>query len=156
VFGDAIQALKLNRHRIWRQFGLVLPAAAAQPRFDQRSDVTQLGGLVLAISLRRSLRRDEFPDRLGDLVSSVAIAPTMQVNSRLRSWLQDALQLHGRVVFDSCIDAAARFGRMLPRGEHDEASALALRTAILQLCGTPMEPRRLDEQSRWGRLTAAS
>ena len=46
VFGEAVQALQRNREQLWREFGLVLPAAASPPKFDQRGDVTQLGALV--------------------------------------------------------------------------------------------------------------
>jgi len=135
VFGDALQALKRSRENLWREFGIVLPAAASAPRIDRRGDVAQLGALVLGIALRRSLRRDEFPQGLGDLVSSVSIGPNQQLNLRLRTWLQDTLQLQGRVVFDSCVEAARKLTRLLPKGCGDEAGALALRTAILQLCG---------------------
>jgi hypothetical protein len=136
IFGDAIQALKRNREHLWREFGLALPAAAGQPRFDQRGDVTQLGAAVLAIVLRRSLRRDEFPRGVADLIASTAIAPGSHESGRLRTWLQDALQLHGRVVFASAVEAGRRFARLLPTA--DEARALALRTAILQLQGDPV------------------
>jgi len=135
VFGDAIQALQRSREQVWREFGLALPASASVPRFDQRGDVTQLGALVLAIALRRSLRRDEFPRGVGDLVMTASIASTLDANSTLRMWLQDGLQLHGRVVFDSAVDAARAFERVLPEDCGDGAEALALRTAILQLCG---------------------
>jgi hypothetical protein len=131
VFGDAIQTLTWSRERVWQEFGLALPAAAGSPRFDQRADVSALGALVLAIAVRRSLRREEVPRRLGVLAAGVAMAPTAQANSRLRTWLQDTLQIHGRVVFDSAVEAARKFSRVLPRS--DEARVLALRTAILQL-----------------------
>ncbi len=139
VFGDAVQALKRSREQLWREFGLALPAAASAPRFDQRGDVAQLGALVLAIGQRRSLGRDEFPGSVSDLVMATSMSPisTSQFKSRLRTWLQDTLQLHGRVVFDSCVDAARKFNRILPKGAGDEARVLALRTAILQLCGEP-------------------
>jgi hypothetical protein len=150
VFGDAVQALKRNRTHLWREFGLVLPAAASVPRFDQRGDVTQLGALILSIGQRRSLHRDEFPRGINDLALATSIGSSSQLTSRLRTWLQDTLQLHGRVVFDSCVDAARKFNRVLPKGCGDEAGALVLRTAIRQLCGemssgsaTPAFPSRL-------------
>jgi len=137
VFGDAIQALQRNREHIWREFGLALPAAASIPRFDQRGDVTQLSALVLAIGQRRSLRRDEFPRSMGDMVATTSAALTPDANAGLRTWLRDGLQLHGRVVFNSAVDAARAFNRCLPSGCGDEAGALALRIAIRQLCGEP-------------------
>jgi len=137
AFGNAIEVLKLSREQIWREFGLVVPAGAGAPRLDQRADVAQLGALVLAIGQRRSLGRDEYPDTLDELVSSSFPMSTEQgASSRLGMWLRDTMQLHGRVVFDSCVDAARKFDRILPKGCGDEAGALALRTVILQLCST--------------------
>ena len=135
VFGDALQALKRSREQLWREFGLALPPSANTPRFDQRGDVAQLGALVLAIGQRRFLTRDEFPGSISDLVTATSIGSNAQTNARLRTWLQNTLQLEGRVVFDSCIEAARKFNRVLPEGCADEVAALALRAAILQLCG---------------------
>ena len=53
VFGPALEGLGRNREQLWREFGLALPASASLPRFDQRSDVTQVGAVVLAIAIRR-------------------------------------------------------------------------------------------------------
>ena len=77
--------------------------------------VAQLGALVLAISLRRSLRREESPQRIGDLVTATTIGSSAKMHSRLRTWLQDTMQTPGPVVFDSCIDAARKFDRVLPK-----------------------------------------
>jgi hypothetical protein len=135
VFGDAIQSLQRNRESVWREFGLALPAAATAPRFDKRGDVTQLSAIVLAIALRRSLRRDEFPRGIADLIMTASVASTLDANSTLHMWLQDGLQLRGRVVFDSAVDAARAFELLLPDDCGDGAEALALRTAILQMQG---------------------
>jgi hypothetical protein len=135
VFGDAIQSLQRNREGVWREFGLALPAAATAPRFDKRGDVTQLSAIVLAIALRRSLRRDEFPRGVDDLVMATSITSSLDANSTLHMWLQDGLQLRGRVVFDSAVDAARAFELLLPDDCGDGAEALALRTAILQMHG---------------------
>jgi hypothetical protein len=135
VFGDAIQSLQRNRESIWREFGIALPSAAAAPRFDKRSDVTQLGAIVLAIVLRRSLGRDEFPRGISDLLMSTSVASTLDANSTLHMWLQDGLQLHGRVVFGSAVEAALAFDCLLPEDCGNGAEALALRTAILQMSG---------------------
>jgi hypothetical protein len=137
VFGDAIRALRRNREQLWREFGLALPPSDSLPTFDQRGDVAQLGALVLAIAQRRWLTRDEFPRRIHDLVMATSIGSNAQTNTRLHAWLQNTLQLEGRVVFDSCIEPARKFNRVLPQGGSDEAQALALRAAILQLCGEP-------------------
>jgi hypothetical protein len=146
VFGEAVQALRRNREQLWREFGLVVPAATSAPKFDQRGDVTQLGALVLAIGQRRSLGRDEVPRSIGDLVMTTSIGSNSRLNSRLRTWLQDSLQLHGRVVFDTCREAARKLSRFLPKGCGDETGALALRTAVLQLCGDQFKPPLSGDQ----------
>jgi hypothetical protein len=135
VYGDALQALQRNREHLWRDFGLALPTAASLPRFDQRGDVTQLGAVVLAITQRRSLRRDEYPKETRDLALSVSVTEDAATNGKLRLWLQDALQLHGRVTFANAVEAARAFRDVLPAVSERTLEALALQTAIRQLYG---------------------
>lgn len=135
VFVDALQALQRSREHLWRDFGIALPTSATTPRFDQRGDVTQLGAVILAITQRRSLRRDEYPKHTQEMAMSVSIAGTPAVDAKLRSWLQDALQLNGRVSFASGVDAARAFRDVLPPSADRTLEALALQTAIRQLCG---------------------
>lgn len=104
MFGAAVEALQLNRERVWRQFGLALPSSANLPRFDQRADVTQLGATVLAIALRRPLGPDQYPRGIADVV--IAATPEGSPHaSALRMWLQQALQLHARSMFGSASEA---------------------------------------------------
>jgi len=135
VFAEALQSLERNREVLWREFGLALPASASMPRFDQRGDVTQLGMIVLAIAIRRSLRRDEYPRGTTDLVNTVALAEDLAKDARVRQWLQDALQLQGRVVFSSAVDAAEVFSDIAPRLPQDDVTMVALQAALHQLCG---------------------
>lgn len=137
VFAEALQSLERNRELLWREFGLALPASATLPRLDQRGDVTQLGAIVLAIGSRRILRRDEYPRTATDLVNAVALSEDLPRNARLRQWLQDTLQLHGRVVFSSAVDAAEVFREIVPPNAGDGVTRLALQTALRQLCGGP-------------------
>jgi len=137
VYGDALQALQWNRENLWRDFGIALPTAASLPRFDQRGDVTQLGAVVLAITQRRMLRPDEYPRKTQDIAMSATVTDNPTTDAKLRTWLQDALQLHGRVTFSSGIDAARAFHDALPRAAERTLEALALQTAVRQLCGEP-------------------
>lgn len=137
VFVDALQALQRSREHLWRDFGIALPMSASAPRFDQRGDVAQLGAVVLAISERRMLRRDEYPRNTQEMAMSVSLTGTPVADAKLRTWLQDALQLHGRVTFGSAIDAARAFRDVLPPAEKRTLEALALQDAIRQLCGEP-------------------
>jgi hypothetical protein len=135
VFVDALQALQRSREPLWRDFGIALPASASAPRFDQRGDVSQLGAVVLAIAERRSLRRDEYPKHAQDLALSVSVTGNPVTDAKLRTWLQDALQLQGRVTFSSAVDAARAFRDVLPAAAERTLEALALQSAIRQLCG---------------------
>src|SRR5688572_17254515 len=112
VFGTALEQLKMNREQLWREFGVVLPASASLPRFDQRADVTQLGAVVLAITLRRTLRSDEYPRGIGDLVLAATPEDGRSHTSALRMWLQQAMQLHPRAVFGSALEARLLFGEV--------------------------------------------
>ena len=111
VFGDVLQRLELNREELWRRFSLALPAAAAAPRFDRRADVAQLGSIVLAILMRRTLLAHEYPRSIADLVMSASTdkdaAPAGA--PRMRAWLQQALHLQSRATFASASDAARQF-----------------------------------------------
>ena len=135
VFVDALQALQRSREHLWRDFGIALPMSASAARFDQRGDVSQLGAVVLAIMQGRSLRRDEYPKNTQDLAMSVSVANNPVTESKLRTWLQDALQLHGRGTFASAVDAARAFREVLPAAAERTLEALALQTTIRQLCG---------------------
>ena len=135
VFVDALQALQRSREHLWRDFGIAMPTSASAPRFDQRGDITQLGAVVLAITQRRSLRGDEYPKNTQELAMSVSVTGNPATDSKLRTWLQDTLQLHGRVTFASAVDAARAFRDVLPAPAERTLEALALQATIRQLCG---------------------
>jgi hypothetical protein len=137
VFAEALRSLERNREALWREFGLALPSSASLARFDQRGDVTQLGAVVLAIAVRRSLTRDEYPRGTNDVVNSVSLSDDSSKTSGLRQWLQDTLQLHGRVVFSTAVDAAEAFAGVIPPTSRGGVTTLALQTALRQLCGAP-------------------
>jgi len=145
VFVDALQALQRSREHLWRDFGIALPMSASAARFDQRGDVSQLGAVVLAIMQGRSLRRDEYPKNTQDLAMSVSVASNPVTESKLRTWLQDALQLHGRVSFASAVEAARAFREVLPAAAERALEALALQTAIRQLCGDSATSATADD-----------
>jgi hypothetical protein len=145
VFVDALQALQRSREHLWRDFGLALPPSATAPRFDQRGDVSQLGAVVLAITQRRSLRSDEYPKNTQEMAMSVTVTGNPITDSKLRTWLQDALQLHGRVSFSSGVDAARGFHDALSAPAERMLEALALQAAIRQLCGDAGSPAVIED-----------
>lgn len=102
VFATALQTLPWNRERFWRECGLTLPAAATPPQFDQRADVVEMGGVVLAIFLRRPLRLEEYTT-IPELVMDATARPSM--TSAVRAWLQQTLHLHPKLTFASAAEA---------------------------------------------------
>ena len=139
VFADALQALQCNREQIWRVFGVAMPPSATLPRFDQRADVTQLGALVLAIILRRSLTATEYPKGIIDLVAAGAEGIRIGTASRtaLTMWLQQALQLHPKSLFASAVDASGALTAAVADVTGRRAGALLLQAVVRQLCGDP-------------------
>jgi hypothetical protein len=145
AFIDALQALQRSREHLWRDFAIAMPMSASAPRFDQRSDVMQLGAVILAIMMRRTLRREEYPKNTHELAMSVSVTANPAIDSKLRTWLQDALQLHGRVSFASAVDAARAFHQVLPATAERTLEALALQTSIRQLCGDSPNSAAVDD-----------
>jgi hypothetical protein len=140
VFGDALQALQCNREQLWRVFGVALPPSATLPRFDQRSDVTQLGALVMAMLLRRTLTASEYPKGVLDLAAAAAEAVSVGNASRsaLRMWLQQALQLHPKAMFASAADAARAFQDVIADVPGRRAGSVLLQAVIRQMSGDLM------------------
>jgi hypothetical protein len=103
------------------------------PKFDHRSDVTQLGTVALSLILGRQLHEEEGPSRLGDLVSSAwavsARGGLEPLPAGLRAWMMCALQLDARNSFESAIDAQEELERVL--GESDYLAAPASLEAFL-------------------------
>src|SRR5688500_7611388 len=156
VFADALQGLQHNREQLWREFGVALPPSASLPRFDQRADVAQLGALVLAIFLRRTLSAAEYPRGIADLVGIATqdVAVSGFSASALRQWLQQALQLHTKSTLSSAVDAARAFPGVASDASGRRAGAQALQTVIRRLCGDP-ETGELPAPTSAGRLRAS-
>lgn len=135
IFGHALEALHHNREQLWREFSLALPAAASLHRFDQRTDVSQLGAVVLAVALRRPLRADEYPRGISDLVISATPDQRGLHASALRMWLQQALQLHPRAVFGTATGAHQVFAEMMAGAGFRRAGVQALQALVRKRCG---------------------
>src|SRR5262245_57110400 len=115
VFGGGLEALQRNREALWKEFRLAMPPAASLARFDQQTDVTQMGACILALILRRPLRAPEYPRGVSDLVMTATEADSLSGSAAgltLRTWLQAALQIHSRVAFRSAVDAQRAFSEL--------------------------------------------
>jgi hypothetical protein len=139
VFGPALETLELNREQLWKVFRVAMPTSATLPRFDQRADVTQLGATVLALTLGRSLRQDEYPRAINEVVLAATLAArpgeTGTSTSALRMWLQQALHLHPRAVFASGIEAEKGYNEVLGPAAVRRGGAAAFQTSVRRIFG---------------------
>jgi len=134
MLGPALASLELGRERLWKAFGLTMPSGAALPRFDQRADVTQAAGAILAMAVGRRMTDADFPRCVPELLASV-MAPAeparLEQASQFRAWLQRALQLPTRGVFSSGRDAEQALAGLV--GNSSREGLAALRTLVEQL-----------------------
>lgn len=117
VLGGALEALQFSRLQLWSLFRVPAPSSASAVRFDQQTDVMQIGVLALALLLGRVLRREEFPHALPTVLEEAA-APSAARNyagcSRaIRSWVGRALQFDPRGAFRSAVEAEQALARAI-------------------------------------------
>jgi PEGA domain len=141
VMGSAIAELKYSSDQYWKELRIAVPGSA-QPRFDHRSDVSQIAVVALSLILGRPMLDDETPGRLGDVVASSwansARGGLEPLPAGLRAWLVRALQLDPRNLFDSAVDAQEELERVL--GESDYLAAPATLEAFLAEYRAANEP----------------
>ena len=145
VFGAGLEVLQRNREQLWKDFGLAMPAVASLARFDQNADVTQMGALILAIVLHRPLRITEYPRELSDLVTMATdLSPmpgTPDSRVALRTWLQQALQIHPRLAFRSAVEAQRAFADTNGTTASRRAGVMALQVLLRTTCSqAPRQP----------------
>ena len=136
VLGSAIASLQWPEARLRSELGLALPPG--NTTINPRLDIIQLGFLALSLLLGRRLDPSDYPDKIEQLL--IEASPS----SRLRSWLDRALQLGQRPF----VEAAAAIDSLseLP----DAADALATPAK-----GTPI-PTQQDKKSPQASSSAAS
>lgn len=109
VFGEAIARLRYGRRRLWREFGIAMPAAAGPPRFDAASDIAQAVLSSVMLVLGRSIGADEYPDAIPSLLVEVVdvaqISGSGEFAAALQRFLQRSLPLPGRRPYVAVDDA---------------------------------------------------
>ena len=122
VLGAGLEQLRYTRERYWTELRVAMPSSAGLPRFDQRCDVTQIGVVALSLILGRSMRLDEYPMRIADVVASTwAASPRGGLEplpQGLRAWLGRALQLDARTSFTTAQEARAELDKVLAEGDY--------------------------------------
>jgi hypothetical protein len=146
VFGGGFEALQRNREALWKEFRLAMPPAASLARFDQQTDVTQMGASILALILHRPLRASEYPRGVSDLVMTATESSSLVGSSAseftLRTWLQAALQIHAKLAFRSAVEAQRSFSDIAKTRESRSEGATALQAFMRTACAEPAaQPR---------------
>ena len=124
VLGSAIDQLRHSRDRYWTELRVALPPAPAVPAFDARTDMAQIGLVVLALVLGRRLTSDIYPSGMSAALQgawlrtgvSGALEP---LPLPFRDWLRRAMQLDPRDGFVNARDAAVALDEAI--GKEDEA-----------------------------------
>jgi hypothetical protein len=118
-----------------------MPPAASLARFDQQTDVTQMGASILALILHRPLRASEYPRGVSDLVmtatESASLAGSAASEFTLRTWLQGALQIHVKLAFRSAVEAQRSFSDIAKTRESRSEGATALQALMRTMCAEP-------------------
>jgi hypothetical protein len=108
VLGGALDRLRLPAARLWQDLGLIAPESPnGTALLDDRTDVIQLGWIVLSVLLGRRITPAEYPqhaDALLDEFARTSGRRSPALIPALRCWLERALRLDGDV-FESAMEA---------------------------------------------------
>ena len=108
VLGAALDSLQRPPSRLCVDFGLLAPDnGGGAAKLDRRTDVIQLGWIVLSALIGRRLTPTEYPERVEGLFDQFvrnAGPRSPALVGALRSWLERALQVKGEA-FGSAMDA---------------------------------------------------
>ena len=145
VLASALEQLQFSRSQLWTLFRVPVPAVAGTVRFDQQTDVVQLGVLALALLLGRILLRDEFPQRLSRLLDEAATLDAFRephggLSRPIRSWVARALQLDSRTSFRTAVEAEAALALALGEDKACRPSAAAVQAFLSQCCSLEESP----------------
>jgi len=117
VMGAALEQLRYSHERYWKELHIAVPQSPGLPRFDQRTDVTQIGIVALSLILGRLIDEHEYPGRIGEVLASAwAMSERGEFEplpAGLRSWLARALQVDVRNAFSSVLEARAELEKVL-------------------------------------------
>ncbi|MDQ3212246.1 MAG: PEGA domain-containing protein [Acidobacteriota bacterium] len=109
MFAQALERLRLDRRRLWRDFRIAMPGAAGASKFDMSADLAQAALTGVMIVIGRPLRIDEYPDGVTAIASEVVEVAQIRGSSAfatgLQRFLHRALRLPGSRPFPSVEEA---------------------------------------------------
>ena len=100
ALGSALEQLYLPSARLWSDFGLIAPSTTGLGQFDARSDIVQLGLIVLSLCLGRRVTPADYPAKLElllDEFTDIVGRRSPKIAGPLRLWLERALRANGNL-----------------------------------------------------------
>ena len=135
----------MPRAALWTQFRVPAPAVAGSARLDQMTDIMQLGVLALALILGRPIRREEFPQKLQELLTEAStpgvLGPRPAIARSLHGWILRTLQFESRSAFRAMGDAATALDALVAEQPRHRISPTAV-VAYVAACMAPGEGTR--------------
>jgi hypothetical protein len=160
VLGTALDRLEWPPHRLWLDFGVLAPEdSSGAGRLDQRTDVIQLGWIVLAALVGRRMTSAEYPQRVDGLFDEFVRSAgprSPALVTALRRWLERALQVKGEP-FASAMDAAdALFELRVHGGPQTIAFTARRQHALTAPEPSALVPQEQSSTSEMATMTAAT
>jgi hypothetical protein len=149
MVGAALDHLEWPATRLWSEFGILVPRASGAVRIDERTDITQLGLVVLSLMAGRRIGPDEYPDKINELLDELTLKnhwlnPSNPAKFQaLRHWLERALQVSGQS-FTSAHDAQLALADL-----RDPAEAPAPRSDALRPSPKQAVAKEESAQATW-------
>lgn len=136
LLAPALGPLRMGRAALWTTFRIPVPANAGAARFDQMTDVVQLGMLTLALVLGRPIASDEYPHEVERLLADAGTPAGGRrplESPAMRSWLLRCFQVQSRTAFRTAGEAAVAFEEVFddePRVKSRSSAVLAYLEAV--------------------------
>ena len=158
VLGPALERLQMGRTQLWTLFRVAVPPVAGTARFDQLTDVLQMGIVALSLSLGRLLHRDEYPQKVAELLQEASTADPLTgrpvLSRSLRGWIARLLQLDARTGFRTAQAAAAALPAALADEPRWKPSQAAVKDYLARCAVEPTLPQGVVVPSASGRHAA--
>jgi len=160
VLGTALDRLERPPNRLWLDFGVLAPDdGQGTGRLDQRTDVIQLGWIVLAALVGRRMTSAEYPQRVEALFDEFVRSAgprSPALVAALRHWLERALQVKGES-FASAMEAAdALFELRVHGGPQTIAFTARRQHALTAPEPSTLVPQEPTSTSEMATMTAAT